>query len=168
MNEFLELVKERPDPKLWKRGLFCPYCKSKNVDNLGTRSTLVGYIGKDLNHTHTYCRCQDCNNEFIRETKGFDNVWFTAPDGKVLLGIPYCFENYVYTCKHCGGDVIKIWYDINTNEQLKPIVINDKETGFVLSSEVRDGKTIPKQYPVFRCKQCGKEIRSENDYIYPL
>lgn len=150
MNEFLELVKERPDTKLWKKGIFCPYCKSKNVDNFGTISTLVGYIGKDMNHTHTKCRCNDCGKEFTRETKGYDNVWFTDLNGKVLLGIPYCFENYVYTCKHCGGDVIKLWFSIDTDGQLIP-----------LSSDVTDGNSIP----VFKCKQCGKEIRSENDYI---
>jgi DNA-directed RNA polymerase subunit RPC12/RpoP len=166
MNEFLELVKEHPDPKLWKKGIFCPYCKSKDVQTFGTRTTLVGYFGKDLNHTHTECRCNKCNKEFTRETKGYDNVWFTDPRGKVLLGIPYCFEGYIYTCKHCGGDVIRVWYDVKTDEPLKPIQINGKDAGFILSTEVKDGKSIPRQYPVFRCKECGKEIKSTNDYMY--
>lgn len=166
MNEFLELVKERPDKKLWKKGVFCPYCKSKDVSNSGTMTTLVGYFGKDLNHTHTHCRCNKCNKEFTRETKGFDNVWFTDPHGKVLLGIPYCFETYIYTCKHCGGDVVKVWFDVATDEETKPYKTDDGREFITLSSEVKDGKSVRRQYPVFRCKQCGKEIKSENDYIY--
>jgi len=31
MNEFLELVTERPDKTLYEKGLFCPYCESKNI-----------------------------------------------------------------------------------------------------------------------------------------
>jgi len=166
MNEFLKLVTQRPDPKLWKKGIFCPYCKSKEVQNFGTMTTLVGYFGKDLNHTHTRCRCLKCNKEFTRETKGYDNVWFTDPKGKVLLGIPYCFEHYIYTCKHCGGDVTHIWYDVATDKETPKIEMNDGSLIQILSGDVKDGKTIQNQYPVFKCKQCGAKIKSSNDYIY--
>jgi hypothetical protein len=158
MNEFLELVTQRPDPKLWKKGTFCPYCKSKNVQSFGTMTTLVGYAGKDMNHTHERCRCTECNKEFTRETKGYDNVWFTDPDGKILLGIPYCFEHYVYTCKHCGGDVVHKFYNIS----------DDKEAQFVTVT-VSSQKGIPSvhhQYCVFECQQCHEKIRSENDYMH--
>jgi hypothetical protein len=167
MNEFLKLVKERPNRKLWKKGVFCPYCNSKDVTISHTTTTLFGYTGKDMNHTHTYCHCNKCNKDFIRETCGFDNVWFTDHRGKVLLGIPYCFEDYIYTCKHCSGDVHRVWFDVATDKQIKPIIINGKEAGVLLSFEVKDGKSIGKQYPVFKCKNCGKEIRSENDYMLP-
>jgi DNA-directed RNA polymerase subunit RPC12/RpoP len=166
MNEFLKLVKERPDKKLWKKGVFCPYCKSKDVQNFGTMTTLVGYFGKDLNHTHTRCKCNKCGKEFTKETKGYDNVWFTDPNGKVLLGIPYCFEYYVYTCKHCGGDVVKVWFDVATDEPTKPYKTEDGYEFVAISSEVKEGKSISRQYPVFRCKQCGKEIKSENEYMH--
>jgi DNA-directed RNA polymerase subunit RPC12/RpoP len=160
MNEFLELVTERPNPKLWKKGVFCPYCKSKDVTTFSTRSTLVGYSGKNMNHTHTECRCNKCNKEFTRETKGFDNVWFTASDGKVLLGIPYCFEYYVYTCKHCGGEVIVHHFDNQTNEECK-YCLNYK-------TDEADGKMKPQFYNKFICKSCGKEITSENYYTHAL
>lgn len=165
MNEFLELVTERPDPKLWKKGVFCPYCKSKDVTTFGTRTTLVGYFGKDMNHTHTECRCNKCNKEFTRETKGYDNVWFTDPKGKVLLGIPHCFEGYIYTCKHCGGDVHRNWYEVATDKETPTVDICGTPMQ-ILSTEVKDGKSVRRQYPVFRCKQCGKEIKSTNDYMH--
>jgi DNA-directed RNA polymerase subunit RPC12/RpoP len=158
MNEFLELVKERPDPELWKKDVFCPYCgEEKNIQNFGTRTTLVGYFGKNMNHTHTHCRCMKCNKEFTRETKGYDNVWFTAPDGKVLLGIPYCFEYYVYTCKHCGGDVKLHHFDNITKEPAKCLSYKTDET---------DGKMKPQFYNVFKCESCGEEIVSENYYMH--
>jgi len=165
MNEFLELVTERPDPKLWKKKIFCPYCKSKEIQQFGTSTTLVGYYGKDMNHTHTRCRCMKCNKNFTRETKGYDNVWYTATNGKVLLGIPYCFEGYIYTCKHCGGDVTRNWYDVATEQETPKIEMGGSLVQ-MLSTRVEDGKSIPRQYPVFRCKECGKEIRSTNDYMH--
>jgi len=154
MNEFLELVTERPDPKLNKKGIFCPYCKSKEVQTFGTRSTLVGYSGVDRNHTWTECRCRECQKEFTWETKGSDRVWVTDPDGKVLLGIPRCFERYTYTCKHCGGDV-----------QLKHFNIeDDKEATTGLSYSVVDGKSTAHQYHVFQCDGCGEKVKTENYY----
>ena len=166
MNEFLELVTERPNKKLWKKGIFCPYCKSKDVVTFGTSTTLVGFVGKNMNHTHTGCRCSKCNKEFTRETKGYDNVWFTDPYGKVLLGIPYCFEGYIYTCKHCGGDVIRTFFNVVDDKEAQHLIINDKDSGQILSTEVKDGKSLRRQYPVFKCKQCGKEIKSENDHMW--
>jgi DNA-directed RNA polymerase subunit RPC12/RpoP len=157
MNEFLELVKEHPDPKLWKKGVFCPYCKSKDVTTFGTRTTLVGYYGKNMNHTHTECRCNKCNKEFTRETKGYDNVWFTDPKSKILLGIPYCFERYRYSCKHCGGEVLVHHLDNVTHKECTCLSYKTDET---------DGKMKPQFYNVFRCESCGKEIKSENYYLH--
>jgi len=154
MNEFLELVTERPDPKLSKKGIFCPYCKSKEVQTFGTRSTLVGYFGVDRNHTWTECRCSKCQKEFTWETKGFDRVWVTDPNGKVLLGIPRCFEYYVYTCKHCGSDVKLKHFNID----------DDKEATTGLSYSVVDGKSTPHQYHVFQCDGCGEKVKTENYY----
>lgn len=153
MNEFLELVTERHDEKLVGKEIFCPYCGSEEVETFGTRSTLVGYVGIDRNHTWTKCKCSKCQKEFTWETKGFDRVWVTDPDSKILMGIPWCFERYVYTCKHCGGDVTRQHFDNETNEV----------TSF-LSYDVRDGKSTPKFYTVFKCKDCGEKIQSENEY----
>jgi len=165
MNEFLKLVTQRPDKKLWKKGNFCPSCGSKSIATFGTRTTLVGYSGEDMNHTWTECQCNECSEYFTRETKGKKNVWFTDQNHKVLLGIPYCFEGYIYTCKYCGGDVIRTYFDVVTDKETEKHEIGGMQVR-ILSTEVKEGKSTPKQYPVFRCKQCGTEIKSENDHIY--
>lgn len=164
MNEFLGLVTERHDEKLVGKEIFCPFCGSEEVQTFGTRSTLVGYLGVDRNHTWTECRCIKCQKEFTWETKGFDRVWVTDPNNKVLMGIPWCFEGYVYTCKHCGGDVVRVYFDAKTDEPLKPFEINGKPSGYVISYEMKDGVNTPRQYPVFKCKNCGEKIKSENEY----
>jgi len=153
MNEFLELVTERPDPKLWKKGIICPYCKSKHVQTFGTTTTLVGYVGEDMNHTWTRCKCEKCNKEFTFETKGKKRVWYTNKRGKTLLGIPRCFEPYVYTCKHCGGDVYRHHYNKS----------DGKKTN-CLSYKVTDGKSEPQFYTEFECDNCHMKVKSENEY----
>ena len=153
MNEFLELVTERPDETLVGKSIFCPYCGSEEVQTFGTRSTLVGYLGIDRNHTWTECRCSKCNGKFTWETKGFDQVWVTAENGKILMGIPYCFENYIYTCKHCGGDVYRKHFNID----------DDEEATGGLSFSVKDGASVAHQYTIFECEDCGEKNKSEND-----
>ena len=108
-----------------------------------------------MNHRCTECHCDDCHKDFTIESKGPRNVWFTDSNGKVLLGIPRCFESYVYTCKHCGGDVHRKYYDIKDDKEL----IN---TGLVYS--MIDGKMTAQQYPVYVCSKCGEKIRSTNEY----
>ena len=154
MNEFLELVTERPDETLIGKSIFCPYCGTEEVQTFGTRSTLVGYVGIDRNHTHTECKCSKCHKEFTWETKGFDRVWVTSKEGKVLMGIPYCFEGYVYTCKHCGGDVVRKHFNVE----------DDSPALGGLSFTVNDGESVEHQYHVFECTECGEKIKTENYY----
>ena len=155
MNEFLELVTERPDETLIGKKIFCPYCGTEEVQTFGTRSTLVGYVGIDRNHTHTECKCSKCNKEFTWETTGFDRVWVTDPRGKVLLGIPRCFESYIYTCKHCGGDVLRKYYNVKDDKEVTSI-------SFTVSSE-KDVPTIPHQYCVYECQKCDKKVKTSNE-----
>lgn len=157
MNEFLELVTERPDETLIGKKIFCPYCGTEDVQTFGTRSTLVGYVGVDRNHTHTECKCSMCEKEFTWETKGFDRIWVTDPNGKVLAGIPYCFERYIYTCKHCCGDVELHHLDNETHEPAK-----------CLSWKLNDEGRKADFYNKFVCKSCGESIISENYYLYAI
>jgi hypothetical protein len=156
MNEFLELVTERPEEKLWKQGLFCPYCNSEKIFTHGTSTTLVAYIGEDKNHTITSCTCGDCQKKFTRETKGKKCVWFAGADHKILRGIPYCFESYTYTCKHCGGDVQVNHYNKSDN----------KNSGGCMSFHQVDGKTVCDQYNQFECNTCHAKIITDNYYYY--
>ena len=153
MNEFLKLVKERPNEKHWKSNYFCPYCNNKNIIFLNGSSTLVGYGGEDMNHTCTTYHCNDCNKNFIRETKGNKNVWFTNKNNKILLGIPYCFENYIYSCKYCNGNV-----------HIKHLNKNDNKECPCLTYVVSNEKLECLQYHMFECEKCHKNIISENYY----
>lgn len=155
MNEFLELVTERPEEKLWKEGLFCPYCNSEKIYTHSTTTTLVAYIGEDMNHVTTACTCGDCQKKFYRESKGRRRVWFTGDDHKVLRGIPYCFEFYVYTCKHCGGDVKVKHYNIDDNNECNGLYY-----------KLQDGVNVPQQYHQFECDNCKEKIISANYYYY--
>ena len=93
MNEFLELVKERPDRTLKLDETFCPFCCSTDIKEVEHIQTLLG--GKpDPNHHWHHCECNNCNEKFIKEHK-CTNVWYTK-DGKILAGIPNCFESYKY------------------------------------------------------------------------
>ena len=151
MNEFLDLVTERPDKSLRPiEGLNkCPYCRYRKLTSFGTSSTLTG----GDNHQWTDYLCRDCLKSFVVEDKG-SNAWIVEKNtGKILRGIPTCFETYVYTCKHCGGDVRRHYYKLDEDVYVDCLV-----------TDIKDGKSIKRYRSVFKCDDCGEQVESENDY----
>jgi len=151
MNEFLEIVKERPDKSLEKNK--CPFCGEK-VNSSGTETTLVGGPA-GVNHEWTSCECPDCGKSYTFESKSLNN-WITQ-DSKVMFGIPTCFETYIYTCSKCDGTV-----------KQKNV---DRETGApvtCLSFKLVDGYYVNQYTTIFYCEDCGASVESENDYYIDL
>ncbi len=110
---FLRLVKERHDPTLTQEHV-CPYCGSENIKHGGGITTAMGGF---YNHTAYHCHCRDCGKGFDHHWKEEGKHWETGEvreihwyqntvTGKVLKGIPAAFTASVWTCKHCGGDVV--------------------------------------------------------------
>lgn len=153
-NEFLDLVTQRPDPTLDQQKPFCPFCNNESVHVIGRRTTLVGFDVIDTNHVWIHCSCKACNKSWIVEVKGDHsingyNVWYTKDD-KVLMGIPTCFESYIYTCRHCGGDVVRNYYDKGTRNETKYLSIGKE-----------------KSYDTFfSCTKCHAEVWCSNDYYF--
>ena len=143
MNEFLEIVKERPDKKLKKHK--CPFCKKKNVQIGGMITTLVG----GDNHEWTDCRCGKCGESYIFEQKG-SNKWITQ-DRVVKFGIPTCFESYIYSCNKCGGQVCRHQWEKDKDVSVRYI-------SYTMGSDEKNYRNV------FKCDDCGVEIESTNDY----
>jgi len=150
-NGLLKIIKERLDPSLTMDNIACPFCDSKNVEELGHEQTLVdGCEGNDPNHHWHLHLCKECLMEFTVESKEA-NVWYTFKN-KVMRGIPTCFENYIYTCNFCFGDVYRAEYEL------------DGET------KITDGILVyePCNKPMFRtfyeCDDCGDSVESINRY----
>lgn len=158
-NAFLDIVKERHDPKIHRDKIVCPYCNSKEVKNNGTFETLVGGYN---NHLTTDCECKKCHKTFTLQVKELGRrnkyiAWYVSDDKKILKGIPGCFEYYVYTCSKCGGDVVREELDKATN---KPVEW--------LSSGVDKNGVWEKHYKIiFKCKNCGVSVESENSEYDP-
>jgi transcription elongation factor Elf1 len=156
-NAFLDIVKERHDPSLFhkRENLDCPFCNSTNIKFNGSRQTLVG--GRN-NHIWNNFRCKDCGKDFIFEVKesekDIDFICWITKDKKILKGIPGCYEDYIYTCNKCGGDVHRI-YDAPINNGIQ-----------ILSTKIDDNGNSIKQYKViFGCKDCGQNVESDNEYF---
>jgi len=119
----------------------CPNgCKAPQ--NLGsTMTTLVGYTdGVDRNHRWTDVECSKCHMHYTLESKAeskdLEHRWLTK-DGKILFGIPACFESYIYTCK-CGGDITK--------------------EGSISTSKMVDGKWTTYYPRTFSCNKCDWKL----------
>ena len=70
MNEFLSLVKERPDPSLKIDETICPYCGTSEVEEFSHFQTIVGGLnGNDPNHHWVEAQCEKCNKCFVKEYK---------------------------------------------------------------------------------------------------
>jgi len=157
-NAFLDIVKERHDPKIHRDKLICPYCNSEKVKNNGTFETLVGGYN---NHLTTQCECEKCHKTFTLQVKEMGErekyiAWYVSEDSKILKGIPGCFEGYIYTCSKCGGDVIREELDKVTNQPLE-----------CLSSGPDKNGVWENHYKiVFKCKSCGISVESENGHYY--
>ena len=137
MTELTELVTQR---KLEGEAA-CPRCGC-DFKTYGTGTTLLGCFGPvDLNHTWDYCTCNACQFQFMVERKS-GNTWITK-DKKVLAGLPNCFEDYIYTCVHCNGNVVRKHTAMN----------GETVVGSLLTT--REGK----QYRTFYlCASCNIQI----------
>ena len=157
-NAFLKIVKEKYSSKIGKRPR-CPYCNSSHVKSEGQSTTLVA--GK-YNHLWEACECLNCHKKFTLETKEQGMFkrpirWITSPEKRILKGIPACFENYIYTCNKCGGEVHRKHLELNS----------DNEVGCLSSGKDVNGVWVNHYRTVFICKDCGVKIESENDHYIP-
>jgi hypothetical protein len=128
-NNFLDLVKERPDPTLTLDNKKCPFCDSSNIKETDHSMTLVGG-DRDYNHHWRNHVCNACNKEFIIEHKldfadKNPNIWYVDRiTHKVLKGIPSCFESYIYTCSKCNGAVHRIYTALDGITEVKYLLTN--------------------------------------------
>jgi hypothetical protein len=158
-NAFLDIVRERHDPKIHRDKLVCPYCNSKKVKNNGTGTTLVGGYN---NHLTTHCECKKCHKTFTLQVKELGKrnkyiSWYVSNDRKILKGIPGCYKGYIYTCNKCGGEVIREYLDEYSDNHVQ-----------ILSSGSDKNGVWQNHYRIFfRCKSCGVKIQSENDHYWP-
>lgn len=157
-NEFLDLVKDRPDPSLNVKEPICPSCGSKDVENHGGWATcLGGFGGHDPNHHWDSCHCRSCQFRFTMEYKNTypygTNVWYTVKTktgSKLLRGLPSCSESYIHTCKLCDGDVFREYYDTRNNSKTTILSYGPK------------GEPYYEIY--YECSNCGVKVKCSNDY----
>ena len=131
----------------------CPHCGSLKVRQTEHSHTLIGggdgTADGDPNHNWVHYHCR-CGQPFVREYKD-GNVWYTDArgSGRVLLGVPNCFERYVYTCRACGGDVNRRH---TAMDGITPVGS--------LSSSWSDGakRYVPKYRTFYACDLCDQEI----------
>lgn len=100
--ELFEIVTNRPSEYKSLDQCKCPYCQSKKLKSRGYSTTLAGMNNHEW---HDYS-CSDCGKRFTIERKG-SNIWMTEKGGRILNGMPSCFESYIYTCSKCGGGCIE-------------------------------------------------------------
>ena len=149
---FLTLVKERPAPELDINEFVCPYCRSYDVVARTRMSTAVGG-DDDRNHVQTTCICNACRMDFTQEHIHF-NTWYTDSHGHVLAGIPTCFENYLYTCRYCGGTVSRNTIDLDGNPAVS-LTSRKTESGWMQEYRYR-----------FKCEECSREVICEQGHYY--
>lgn len=158
--EDLVAVKPIPEEGDHARGkAVCPYCSSTDTWIEAVETTLVG--GRDFwrdNHAWSYCSCSACKKKFVRESK-YGYVWYTDKryQGRVLCGMPCCYENYVYPCgvSGCSGEVRSHYTDLKG------------QPTDMLHSVMIDGKSVP-QYRVFYiCDACGARNETADKYWCP-
>lgn len=110
-TELLSLITQQPVQKA--DIVCCPYCQSILFQLLESQSTLLGYARcADPNHyTYTY-RCSSCEKRFHVNVKR-PNMWITDTTGRVIKGVSDCWENVIYTCAECGGDVVRSYLNLD-------------------------------------------------------
>lgn len=152
-----ELVTQRPEDRLrdWGVNPECPRgCPNAKIERTEpTSMTLVGG-GKQANHTWSPFRCLSCGTEFVVESKA-GNTWATTSrgEGRVLCGIPSCFESYVYTCAKCGGDVLRHFTE------------TDGETPVSCLRRTVGGDRHYRA--IYRCENCRASAEPPYDYWTP-
>lgn len=111
---FFALVRDRPDPGLSVLTARCTACGSADLLRIvaHARTSLPcdevdELTPNDPNHHWFRLRCTGCAGELLLEQcRG--NAWVVRhEDGRRVLvaGVPSCHEDYVYTCRRCGGPV---------------------------------------------------------------
>jgi hypothetical protein len=113
---FFALVRDRPDPGLSVLTARCRACDSADLLRIvaHARTSLPcdevdELTPNDPNHHWFRLRCTGCAGELLLEQcRG--NAWIVREEvGRRLLvaGVPSCHEDYVYTCRRCGGPVYR-------------------------------------------------------------
>jgi DNA-directed RNA polymerase subunit RPC12/RpoP len=151
LTEFVrqEKLRERPSGKV-----SCPYCGGHKVRLRGHSHTLIGggdgTPNGDPNHNWVDYSCSDCGQSFVREYKS-GNVWYTdsRQSGKVLRGLPNCFERYVYTCAACDGEVTRRYADMDGTTPV---------TSLSSSWEEEPKRYVRHYRTFFGCASCGASI----------
>ena|SRR3990167_812170 len=117
MEALLSFVLQKPiDEKPSADPVHCPDC-GHSFPNRGIEGTTLigggdGTWDGDPNHTWTqYGGCCSLVS-FTRQTKS-GNVWYTYNGGRVLRGMPNCFEGFIYTCAKCHGDVMRYYRELD-------------------------------------------------------
>lgn len=148
MSAPLSLVRERPLDERPSENPTCPFCRGRHLDRLDSRTTLLGggdrTIDGDPNHVWTTFRCHDCFQQFVRETKS-GNTWYTR-DGRVLRGLPSCFESYIYHCATCGGDVMR-----------RNVDKDGVEVMYLITDNV-NGRPVRRYRTLYACAGCHAEV----------
>lgn len=134
----------------------CPSCLSEQSKETGFTQTLVGGAA---NHFWQYAECARCGLEYCREWKEHGegvrpNVWYTRDRGRVVRGVPSCFEDYRYACAKCGETVRRAYVDKATG------IEGGTTSGYTHNV---DGKWITTHRIVYRCDGCWASATIEND-----
>lgn len=115
--EWVKLFVQQPTTQKPSDRPHCPHCQSLDVEETRGFTTLVGgdrHPDRDPNHRWNPVYCRDCHLTSTRELKD-GMVWYTGQgghgDGRVLEGLPGCFEHYVLTHVTCHGDVVRRYTD---------------------------------------------------------
>lgn len=132
----------------------CPSCLSMDVHIAEEVTTLLGGP-KDNNHVWKTCICRSCIEKFTCESKN-GYRWITQYHGRVISGVPACFERYVLTCK-CGGDFKREYMNM---DGVTPATC--------LATRIDNGKAIREYRTFWNCEQCKTRIETDYDYWTPM
>jgi hypothetical protein len=153
VNEaFFSLVTNRPDPTLNHETCPCRHCGHQGpLEVVGHCQTLVGNVrGADSNHHWRTLKCPACSGIMEIETKEGNSWEVSATEkGKLLRGVPGCFENYIYTCARCSGNVTREYRN----------KVSGKVTSCTSVGPEGRGHTI-----WICCDQCKASVESRHEY----
>lgn len=101
-----ELITQTPMPHVLPTT--CIYCGSKEITEISHEETSIGWWGNrpDPNHHWRLFHCSSCNQDFLYQHSGCHGWYTEGRRGKSIKGVSGCYEPQIYTCKHCGGDVV--------------------------------------------------------------
>jgi hypothetical protein len=154
MMDLFEIVAERPLAEVPTDAPTCPDCNRTPARETYREQTLLGWSGKGWSPNHTWSGLEcGCGAIFVREWKS-GNVWYTRErvEGRVLRGMPSCFERYTYTCAKCSGPVRREYKQLD---------------GSPLHGGLLTTKDGPQYLAEYRCRVCNHGGRVERDYWTP-